>query len=430
MNTTEFIYQLIQTGHPVSTDTRKDLTNSIFFAIKGENFDGNNYIHQALEKGAKLVISDSPQISEGNNILKVENTISTLQQVAALHRKQLKIPIIAINGSNGKTTTKELVSSVLSTKYKVFSTLGNMNNHIGLPLSLLSITHEHQVGVIEIGANHIGENELLTNITSPTHGIITNIGKDHLGEFGGFENVVKAYKEYIDYFVSNNEFPFIYPASDPHIAGIITACHAFSFGESNAMQTGKVLESKPEIVVEIDDRNFGKSIISTKMFGSYNLNNILAAKIIADIFEINQDSFRNAIEQYLPQNMRSQILNWKGNQVFLDTYNANPSSMQLALNEFNNLKINNKILIIGDMHELGEYSFSEHAQIIETIKGMKLMQVVLVGNEFEKFKNNLNCIHFINVSELKTWFDLQTYSDCSFLVKASRSEKLELLFKA
>jgi len=422
------IFNLLKEGHPISTDSRTELEGFIFFALKGDHFDGNEFITAALQKGAAMVVCDNPKEISDKRVLKVPNTLAFLQNLALHYRKSLNIPVIAIAGSNGKTTTKELVSKVLSKKFNVFATPGNLNNHIGVPLSILSIKTEHEIAVIELGANHLGENKLLTDISLPGIGIMTNIGKDHLGEFGGFENVVKAYKEFVDYFNKNIGFPFIYSSDDENIYKLLKKAKSISFGTSNADYNGIANTDISFLKGQLFWKN-EKINIQTQLFGKYNIYNILAAQVIADLFSIEKHDFIMAIEEYEPKNMRSQIISWHNNTVFLDSYNANPSSMSLAIKDFNALSGNNKIIILGDMHELGEYGYKEHSEIINLIKNTNYKLLILVGKLFGKFKDEIPCFHFENAGQLKNWFSEQNFTGYKILVKGSRSEKLEEVFK-
>lgn len=418
------LYSIFREHPYVSTDSRQEMSGKIFFAIRGENFDGNRFIPQALEKGAVVAVSDDVSFTKNDRVIVVPDTVQCLQQLAACHRQQLDIPVIGITGSNGKTTTKELIFRVLQKKFRVFATQGNLNNHIGLPLSILSIDSRHEVAVIEIGANHLGETRLLTTITHPTTGVLTNIGKDHLGEFGGFDNVVEAYREFVDFFNQNTDYQLIVNGNDEFSGRLITQAKVLFFGEGNFTFNGRVVSCSPFVHAEI---KYGNEIILVKsrLFGSYNLNNILAASAIGQWMNIPANDFQDAVGNYYPENLRSQVLEWRGNTVFLDAYNANPSSMSLAINDFAQLKTDKKILILGDMHELGEYSHQEHQEIISLLKKVDYQHLFLIGEYFGDFKNDIDCMHFKDVNEFILWFENQHFTGYSILIKGSRSERLE-----
>lgn len=420
----EILYPVFLKYRAVSTDSRQDLQNKIFFAIRGENFDGNSFVMQALDKGAVLAVSDDWSFQDKEKVLVVDDTVKCLQSLSAFYRNNLKIPFIGITGSNGKTTTKELIYRVLSKKYRTFATQGNLNNHIGLPLSILSVKETDEMAVIEIGANHLGETQLLTEIAKPEIGVLTNIGKDHLGEFGGYENVVLAYREFVDYFNHNPELKLVLNHDDLKAISLVNKANCSYFGTSDCEWTGRILDLNPFLTIEV--KYNGELIrIKSGLFGTYNLYNILAAAAIGSLMGITTQDFTDAVESYYPQNFRSQVLHWRGNTVILDAYNANPSSMVLALKDFAQINSKKKIIILGDMHELGAYSHSEHENVIMMLKEIQYDMLILVGKEFGKFSETIDCMHFSCVEDLKKWIDNQEITGYTILIKASRSERLE-----
>jgi len=429
------IYQLYLNFPKITTDTRKELHESIFIALKGEKFDANKFVFQALEQGAAYVISDDISIAPTDKIIKVNNCLETLQQLAAFHRSKLTIPVLAITGSNGKTTTKELIYHVLAKKYKTFATSGNLNNHIGLPLSLLSIKPDHEIAVLELGANHQGENKLLTEICQPSIGLTTNIGKDHMGEFGGIKGIIAAYKEFTDYF-DQSEKIFFHNTDDRYLCELLSKKSEFGFGSNisdcEMHVSGMQITNSVKLMAKIQIKRPGKLKdefkIKSNFFGSFNLMNILAAILAGTYFKLEIASMVQAIESYVPQNNRSQLLKFGTNQIILDAYNANPSSMSLALNDFNKINHVQKIVLLGDMHELGEYAHEEHQLIINQLKNTNFTKIILVGNEFGKLKDQLDCLHFDEVDQLNKWMHQQNFKNTFFLVKGSRSEKLEKAF--
>nr|MBC8344399.1 UDP-N-acetylmuramoyl-tripeptide--D-alanyl-D-alanine ligase [Bacteroidota bacterium] len=385
------------------------------------------------EKGAAFAIVDDASLPEHPQLIRVENSLKCLQELASWHRKQLKIPIIAIGGSNGKTTTKELISSVLRKKYPVYATLGNFNNHIGLPLSVLQIDPKHEIAILEIGANHLGENKLLIENCQPTHGIVTNIGKDHLGEFNGWDGIIKAYKEFIDFFNQNENLTFFLNTDDPQLTRLTLTENFISYSCKDQVETSysaKLIDNSLFCKILLTKNKERKKYkIHSQLFGSYNIYNMLAAWAIGDHFKVPPEKIKEAIESYYPQNNRSQILKWKSNTIIMDAYNSNPSSLMLALKDFGNLSINNKTIIFGDMHELGTYSKMEHKNIVNQLNQYQFAHVLLVGKQFTEASNKDDYKCFTDVFALKKWIKNQIFKDAFILLKGSRSEKLELAFE-
>lgn len=411
----------IYNSHPIiSTDTRNITRDSLFFALKGDHFNGNDFAKKALENGASYAICD--EITESDSrVIRVENVLKTLQELAIYHRNTLKIPIIGITGTNGKTTTKELLYTILKTKYSVLATLGNLNNHIGVPLTLLSITNQHEMAIIEMGANHIGEIADLCEISKPTHGIITNIGKAHLEGFGSIEGVIQTKRALYDY-VINNHGKLIVDSDNELLMSLSENTDRFLYGENSGNIIGKISINAPQISVLVEEKN---TQINTQLVGSYNLKNILAAIATGRLFNIDIKTIANALSSYQPQNNRSQLIKGKDNTIIMDAYNANPSSMNESLNNLQNISHNNKVLILGDMLELGTESIKEHQKIIDKIKKMELSQCILIGECFFKFPKTATINTFQNTSDAILFLEKNPILKALILVKGSRGLKLE-----
>lgn len=418
--TIEQLYQVFQQFPSVQTDTRKLKAGDIFFALKGPNFNANEFAEKALEQGAALVIADEQLFKLNDKIVLVQDTLETLQLLAKYHRRHLHIPFIAITGSNGKTTTKELVSTVLATTYKTYTTQGNLNNHIGVPLTILSVKPDAEMAVIEMGANHQGEIASYCEYTIPTHGIITNAGKAHMEGFGGVEGVKKGKGELFRYLKKNEgtafvmwDYEYLHEMSDgiPHI---------IRYGTSGADLNGSVLKSDPFLVVSTDK---GPSEINTQLVGEYNLPNVLVAVTVAKHFKVENDAIKKAIESYAPSNSRSQLIEKNGNKIILDAYNANPSSMKTAIENFARIQGSNKVLMLGGMMELGVESEQEHKDIIALIEKFNWKDVVLVGGDFLKINHHYHS--FKNSTEAAEWLKQQNLKDAFLLVKGSRSMQME-----
>jgi UDP-N-acetylmuramoyl-tripeptide--D-alanyl-D-alanine ligase len=418
----EELYKIYQQYPSVQTDTRKIQADDIFFALKGPNFNGNTFAEQAVEKNAAYVIIDEPQPINSEKIILVNDVLDTLQQLAKYHRQQLNIPFIAITGSNGKTTTKELIHAVLSSVYKTYTTKGNLNNHIGIPVTMLKVKADAEFAVIEMGANHQKEIAGYCKYVLPNHGMITNAGKAHLEGFGGIEGVRKGKGELYDFLRENNgtafvmwDYEYLREMSNG-IKNIIT------YGTSNANVTGVTLKSEPFLQVEM---NTGFSIknISTQLVGDYNLPNVLAAIAVGKYFNVPEEKIKSAIENYVPSNSRSQLIEKDSSKIILDAYNANPSSMKAAIENFSRMPDKNKILILGAMAELGDESLQEHKNIIELIKQYTWKNVVLVGGDFLKTVHPY--LSFENNIQAKEWLQKQKILDASFLIKGSRSMQME-----
>ena len=418
----EALYQLFLQYPSVQTDTRKLKAGDLYFALKGENFNGNDFAIQALEKGAAYAIVDEEIPQDDPHIIKVEHVLHTLQQLAKHHRQQFAIPFIAITGSNGKTTTKELIHAVLSSHFKTYTTEGNLNNHIGITLTLLKVKPNAEMAVVEMGANHQKEIAGYCTYTLPTHGLINNVGKAHLEGFGGIEGVKKGKGELYDFIRDTNGSIFINTDLDylEEMSKGIT--NKITYGSKDAQTKGQLVSSEPFLVVEItSEPTIGK--ISTQLVGDYNLPNVLAAVCVGMHFGVPAQKIKSAIESYEPSNSRSQLVEKDTNKIILDAYNANPSSMKLAIENFAKLPADKKVLMLGGMAELGEESLAEHQAIIALIRQFNWTQVVLVGGDFAKIEHPF--LFFSTAGEAQQWFKSQHFTQTHLLIKGSRSVKME-----
>jgi len=423
MNINE-LYNLYLQHPSIQTDTRRLKEGDIFFALKGDNFNGNEYAHTALEKGASYCVIDELIGAADNRLILVDNVLETLQALAKKHREQFTIPFIAITGSNGKTTTKELIHAVLSTTFKTYTTEGNLNNHIGIPLTILKIKPDAEIAVIEMGANHQKEIEGYCKYAMPTHGLITNCGKAHLEGFGGEAGVRKGKGELFDYLKSVHGKIFIYNDYDYLLEMSNGSNSIISYGSENKNADVVGIINNDEQFLEVGITK-GAAIKSIKMqlVGGYNLPNVLAAVCIGKTFGVADEKIIEALESYIPSNSRSQLLKKDSNTIILDAYNANPSSMKLAIENFAKMPGDNKILMIGGMMELGEESHQEHNNIVTLIKQYNWKHVVLVGHQFETIHDPFH--YFKTSTAAKEWFVAQQFSDATILVKGSRSMQME-----
>jgi len=420
----EELYKIYQQYPSVQTDTRKLKAGDIFFALKGPNFNGNSFAQQAIDNGATCVVIDEKEYEIPGKTFLVPDVLFALQELALYHRKQFNIPFIAITGSNGKTTTKELIHAVLSSTFKTYTTEGNLNNHIGIPLTILKIKLDAEMAVIEMGANHLKEIAGYCQIALPTHGLITNCGKAHLEGFGSEECVRKGKGELFDHLRTlTHGFAFVMWDYDylqemsKGISGII------KYGtKDNDHVIGKILPNENFLKVQIT-QGLDDGIISTQLVGEYNLPNVLAAVTVGKFFEVPEDKIVSAIENYTPSNSRSQLIEKDSNKIILDAYNANPSSMKLAIENFARKNSENKILMLGAMAELGNQSLQEHQGIIDLIKKYSWKKVVLVGGDFLKLSHPF--ISFENSLLAKEWFSNQQIQNSYILVKGSRSMQME-----
>ena len=405
----------------ISIDTRTIKKGELFFAIRGENFDGNLFAIQALEKGALAAVVQDPKLSlKDKRLIYVPNSLQALQKLAKHHKKTLKIPVIGITGSNGKTTTKELLSYTLSKKYRVLASLGNLNNHIGVPLTILKISKKDQIAIIEMGANHLNEIEFLCSMVSPNFGLITNFGKAHLGEFGSFKAIVKAKSELYDFIRENRGTVFVH-ANDELQLKQSEGINRILFGNKDNLSFSIKNISKNEFV----SVKFKGKEIKSKLIGSYNFGNIAFACCVASFFGVPIEDISIAIESYKPSNNRSQIIDKNGKKIILDAYNANPSSMKAAILNFVRLN-GEKTAILGDMKELGIYSKSEHSKMVKFVESQPIDHVLLVGDSFYKTKNkNSNIMRFPKTQDLIIFLKKNILESKIILIKGSRSIELE-----
>lgn len=416
------IHNLFLQCDSIAIDTRKILPNSLFVAIKGENFDANTFAAEALTKGAKFVLIDNSNYYIDKRTILVEDSLSALQQLAQYHRNYLKIPIIALTGSNGKTTTKELIHAVLSKKFNTKATVGNLNNHIGVPLTLLSFTKETEIGVVEMGANHKKEIAFLCQLAMPDYGYITNFGKAHLEGFGGVEGVIEGKSEMYTYLSLGNKTTFI-NLEDPIQVEKSKKLSCFSFGlnKTEADITITSVEANPFVTI-----TYQKISIVTHLIGLYNANNINAALAMGTYFKVPLESIKEALENYIPENNRSQMVVKGSNTILLDAYNANPSSMAVAIDNFIQLDKPKKILVLGDMFELGEESLYEHQQIVQRLSNVPDVRCFFIGKAF--FDCALvqdNFQFYATFDTFSAYLSEHSFPDTTFLIKGSRGMALE-----
>jgi UDP-N-acetylmuramoyl-tripeptide--D-alanyl-D-alanine ligase len=423
------LYSLFLQHPVVCTDTRSIISGSIFFALKGDNFNANTFAAEALEKGCVYAVIDEAEFAKSEKFILVDDVLKTLQDLAAHHRKQLKAPVIGITGTNGKTTTKELINSVLKERYNCFATKGNLNNHIGVPLSLLSLAKEHELAVIEMGASKPGDIEELCNIAFPDYGIITNIGRAHLEGMGGFEGVLKTKTELFKHIKSLGKLIFV-NADDELLIENAKGFETFTYGKNESADVvGELVSGDAELVVRWKTKNNTvETIAASHLPGSYNFPNIMAAICIGTYFGLSKEQINKGIENYIPINNRSQVVKSDSNKILMDAYNANPSSVEAALENFGKIKAGKKIIILGEMLELGLTSQKEHEHIIDLVEKMHLTQTYFVGNNFlslrEKFPNHS---YFKDVNELLAFLKKAIIHDSFILIKGSRGNKLEKL---
>jgi UDP-N-acetylmuramoyl-tripeptide--D-alanyl-D-alanine ligase len=416
------IHNLFLKCTSVSIDTRKIEPNSLFVAIKGAHFDANTFAKEALEKGASYVLIDDKSYFIDQRTIVVENSLVALQELAKFHRHYLKLPIIALTGSNGKTTTKELIHVVLSKKYKTKATVGNLNNHIGVPLTLLSFNTETEIGIVEMGANHKKEIEFLCGLAMPDYGYITNFGKAHLEGFGGVEGVIEGKSEMYQYLSLNNKFAFI-NLEDPIQVEKTKTLNCYSFGINKKSADVNIASIKANPFVEI---SYSGLEIATHLIGLYNAYNICAALAIGKYFGIEDKAIKAAIESYIPENNRSQLLTKGTNQIILDAYNANPSSMTVAIENFLQLDNSNKILILGDMFELGSESHLEHQAIVDLLLKNEIIICHFIGSAF--YANRIQRANFYfheTFESFSKYFQETKVENSSILIKGSRGMALE-----
>lgn len=413
------LYKIFIKNRGISIDSRTVKNGDIFFALKGEKVDGNVFAEESIKKGAEIAIVDDEKYSDEKNIFYDENPIKLLQNLALEYRKSLKIPIIAVTGTNGKTTSKEIISEVLGKRYNAFKTLGNLNNHIGVPLSILSILPENEIAVIEMGASKKGDIKELCDITLPNYGYITNFGEAHLEGFKSFENIVETKTELYQFIKDNDGILFINDDDDIQMKKALDI-KKYSFGSNGNYVKSSFISALPFIKMEIDG-----VIIQTRLIGDYNFNNLVSAFLIGKYFGVEKQDMIYIISNFQTNNNRTQVIEKNSNFIIMDCYNANPSSMKAAINNFDkNIKSEKKILILGDMMELGDKSNQEHKKIIDFINKLRIYKIYLIGKEFFNCKTDIeNFSFFEDFNDFSQIFKLE--KDSYYLVKGSRSIKLE-----
>ncbi len=426
MNTIE-LYELFKQYPSVQTDTRKLKKDDLFFALRGPNYNANAFASAALANGAAYAVIDDAAYHNQPKTILVDNVLETLQQLALYHRNQFNIPFLAITGSNGKTTTKELIHAVLSRRFKTHTTVGNLNNHIGIPLTLLSIPADAELAVVEMGANHRGEIAAYCLFTRPDHGLITNVGKAHLEGFGGYEGVKKGKGELYDFLRATEGMAFVmwdYPYLREMSAGIKKV---YRYGTRAADLVGTIAENTPGTAAPDREAflsvSVGAMTIRTRLVGAYNLPNVLAAVAVGKHFGVEDGQIREALESYTPGNSRSQLVERDGNRIVLDAYNANPTSMRAAIENFAGIGEGDKVLILGAMAELGDDSLREHQEIVALISRYPWKAVALVGGDF--LQTECRWEKFSDADEARSWLDQQAFTNTFILVKGSRSMQME-----
>jgi UDP-N-acetylmuramoyl-tripeptide--D-alanyl-D-alanine ligase len=428
MTSAEHIYSLFKHFPGISTDSRNVARDSLFFAIRGEKFDGNRFAAEALDKGARYAIVDDPEVVTGESFILVPDVLEALQQLSVNHRVNTRAKIIGITGSNGKTTTKELIGRVLSSTYNTIVTRGNLNNHIGVPLTLLSIQDDTDFAVIEMGANHQGEIAGLCRLAQPGFGIITNIGKAHLDGFGGFEGVVKAKSELYDFIREHNGHLFV-NNDNPLLRKLSTGVSSSGYGTTqNTFCKGKILEKEPFLKIAWASVNH-EAIVNTRLYGDYNFENILASVCIGLYFGVTPEKINEAVSGYVPDNNRSQLIRTDRNTLVLDAYNANPSSMKAALLHFSQADVPAKMVVLGDMMELGDYSMEEHKNLAALADELHFEKLFFIGEFFSEAAGSSKENFFRNINEAEAWFREHPVRDMTILLKGSRKMKLETLCK-
>ncbi len=422
---TETLHQHFLKSSGICTDTRSITKDCLFFALKGENFNGNKFTQEALNKGAyKVIIDEDDYHKESGETILFSDVLTSLQNLTSYHREYLKLPIIALTGSNGKTTTKELINAVLSKKFNTVATKGNLNNHIGVPLTLLSMNSETEIGIIEMGANHLKEIELLCEIAKPDYGYITNFGKAHLEGFGSMEGVIKGKTELYNHLKQFNKIAFV-NAEDPKQLELSKTINRITFGNKQQDYSIQLKDASEQVLVQFKGLD-----IQSNLIGLYNFHNIAAAICIGDYFKVSKENIKKAIESYTPKNNRSQLIEKGTNKIILDAYNANPSSMKVALENFKQTKGKSKIAFLGDMFELGAEAEKEHQYIADLLKESNFEKVYLIGENFFNTKSSSSQIHkFKSFDELKKELDTNTIKDSHLLIKASRGMALERILQ-
>jgi len=424
----EILYELFLKNPYICTDTRKAVPGSVFFALRGETYNANRFAFQALEKGCAYAVIDEEEFVKGRQYILVDDVLQTLQQLAVYHRKQFKFPVIGITGTNGKTTTKELIHAILSKKYKTYSTQGNFNNHIGVPLTLLSIPCDAEFAVVEMGANHPGEIRDLCNLSFPGYGIITNIGKAHLEGFGNIEGVVSTKKELFNTVSSSGGKVFVCRDNEL-LMRLSESIEKITYGvSSDSGCRGGILECDPLLKLKwYSSSEKEEIIVSSNLVGSFNFENVLAAICIGEYFKVDANDIKNAIENYIPSNNRSQIIRTEKNRIIMDAYNANPTSMEASIRNFMQNTCERKFAIIGDMLELGTEAEKEHKKIVDLLKNSGFEKVILIGKTFYSLRDSFDYLVFMDVSDVSAWIIKNNPAGYSILIKGSHGIKLDKL---
>jgi UDP-N-acetylmuramoyl-tripeptide--D-alanyl-D-alanine ligase len=422
------LYQLFLQSTGITTDTRKIEKGQLYFALNGGNFNGNTFASKALEQGASYAVIDEVEFKINDNCILVDDVLNTLQQLGNYHLNQVKPKaVIGITGSNGKTTTKELVHAVLNTTFKTHYTKGNLNNHIGIPLTLLEMKPDTEIAVIEMGANHQKEIESYCKYVEPTHGIITNCGKAHLEGFGGVEGIRKGKGELYDYLKQHQGLVFV-NGDDAILVNMLqerSMPDFISYGNNSSNKyNSKILIENPFLKIQFEDIE-----IDSHLFGSYNYSNIMCAIAVGKHFGVSNQQIQNAISNYHPENARSQVIEKNGYQLILDAYNANPTSMLHALESFAKSSDKKKMVILGDMFELGDDAPKEHQHIANLSEQLKFDNIILVGNEFSKTQTSDAVLKFKTTEAAHIWFQQQDFTGSEILLKGSRSMKMEKILE-
>lgn len=426
MATIEEVYRLILKFPQIIIDSRNVIPHSVFFGIKGDHFDGNRFASEALSKGAAYAITDDPSMVVTDRHILVPDALETLQQIASIHRSRMNATIIAVTGSNGKTTTKELIGNVLSSTFPTVITEGNLNNHIGVPLTLLSLKENTSFAIVEMGANHPGEIASLCRIAKPDFGIITNIGKAHLEGFGNFDGVIRAKSELYDFIRQNNGTVFV-NIDNPLLAKLSEGMNIFTYGSvENIACKGELVEKDPSLVIRWQGGP-QNGLIRTRLYGDYNFENVMASVAIGLYFGVDAEKINLAISSFQPENNRSQITRTDHNILVLDAYNANPSSMATALNNFRIYNAPSKMIILGDMMELGDHSLEEHSEIVALVRKLAFNRVCFIGEQFCLAAKGGEELCFAGVRQAEKWFRNHPVRNMTIMLKGSRKMMLEKL---
>ena len=424
----ETLYRHFVQSCGVTTDTRRCEPGMMFFALRGDNFDGNSYAAKALEMGCSCVVVDNPQyVVEGDGrILLVEDSLKALQQMARHHRRQLGTPIVGITGTNGKTTTKELVAAVLAKRYHILYTQGNLNNHIGVPLTLLGLTREHEMAIVEMGANHPGDIKELVDIAEPDYGLITNVGLAHLQGFGSLEGVIRTKGEMYDYLRTTPRRTIFLNRDNEYLKGIAHGLETVTYGQTHDADTqGELVACDPYLRFRWRRGRGEWHQVSTQLIGSYNIDNALCAAAVGCHFGVDEVAVSEALAAYTPHNNRSQLTITPHNRLVVDAYNANPTSMKAALDNFSQMQVPRKMAILGDMKELGQATAQAHQEIVDRLDGCGFDEVWLVGEAFAQTRHTQRT--FADVEEVKVALQENLPKDFCILIKGSNSMKLASL---